>query len=55
MFLKFSSQNSIDLDVFTQCEALLSKSAESIVETVMRRDPHEVEYVQAVQEFVHPQ
>lgn len=34
-------------------KALFSKSAESVVEAVMRRDPHEVEYVQAVQEVVH--
>ena len=34
-------------------EALLSKSAESVVEAVIRRDPHEGEYVQAVQEVVH--
>ncbi|MCO5562018.1 hypothetical protein L7F22_015644 [Adiantum nelumboides] len=34
-------------------EALLSKSTESVVEAVIRRDPHEVEYVQAVQEVVH--
>lgn len=34
-------------------KALLSKSAESVVEAVIRRDPHEVEYVQSVQEVVH--
>ncbi|EFJ30781.1 hypothetical protein SELMODRAFT_90033 [Selaginella moellendorffii] len=34
-------------------KALLSKSAESIIETVIRRDPHESEYIQAVQEIVH--
>ena len=52
LFFEFSRQVLIYLDFFIQCEALLSKSAESIVEAVMRRDPHEVEYVQAVQEIV---
>ncbi|XP_057871072.1 uncharacterized protein LOC131077564 isoform X3 [Cryptomeria japonica] len=33
--------------------ALLCKSAESIVEAVIRKDPHEVEFIQAVQEIVH--
>jgi len=33
--------------------ALMSKTAGSIVESVLRRDPHEVEYIQAVQEVVH--
>ena len=31
----------------------MSKTAGSIVESVLRRDPHEVEYIQAVQEVVH--
>lgn len=34
-------------------KALMSKTAGSIVESVLRRDPQEVEYVQAVQEVVH--
>lgn len=34
-------------------KALLSKSAESIVEAVLRRDPFEGEFIQAVQEIVH--
>lgn len=33
--------------------AVLSKSAESILEAVIKRDPHELEYIQAVQEVVH--
>ena len=29
------------------------KSAGSILESVLRRDPHEVEFIQSVQEVVH--
>ncbi|KAJ7563344.1 hypothetical protein O6H91_03G106300 [Diphasiastrum complanatum] len=34
-------------------KALLSKSAESIIEAIIRRDPYEGEFIQAVQEVVH--
>ncbi|XP_010267041.1 PREDICTED: NADP-specific glutamate dehydrogenase-like isoform X1 [Nelumbo nucifera] len=34
-------------------KALMSKTAGSIVEAVLRRDPHEVEFIQSVQEAVH--
>ncbi|KAH7286751.1 hypothetical protein KP509_32G021200 [Ceratopteris richardii] len=34
-------------------KALLSKSSESVVDAVMRRDRNEHEYVQAIQELVH--
>uniref|UniRef100_A0A1D1Z0S3 glutamate dehydrogenase (NADP(+)) n=1 Tax=Anthurium amnicola TaxID=1678845 RepID=A0A1D1Z0S3_9ARAE len=34
-------------------KALMSKTAGSIVEAVLRRDPHELEYIQSVQEVVH--
>ncbi|CAN6456998.1 unnamed protein product [Victoria cruziana] len=34
-------------------KALMSKTAGSIVEAVLRRDPHEVEFIQSVQEVVH--
>ncbi|XP_008797874.1 NADP-specific glutamate dehydrogenase isoform X2 [Phoenix dactylifera] len=34
-------------------KALMSKSAGSILESVLRRDPHEVEFIQSVQEVVH--
>lgn len=33
--------------------ALMSKSASSVLESVLRRDPHEVEFIQSVQEVVH--
>ncbi|KAF8393493.1 hypothetical protein HHK36_021737 [Tetracentron sinense] len=35
------------------CEALMSKTAGSIVEAVLKRDPHEIEFIQSVQEAVH--
>lgn len=41
------------LMVDTNHVALLSKSAESILESVIKRDPHEGEFIQAVQEVVH--
>lgn len=41
----------IERPVFVK--ALMSKTAGSIVESVLRRDPHEVEYIQAVQEVIH--
>ncbi|KAJ6840663.1 NADP-specific glutamate dehydrogenase [Iris pallida] len=34
-------------------KACMSKTTGSIVESVLRRDPHEVEYIQSVQEVVH--
>jgi hypothetical protein len=34
-------------------EALMSKTAGSIVEAALKRDPHEVEFIQSVQEVVH--
>ncbi|KAJ8644961.1 hypothetical protein MRB53_006709 [Persea americana] len=34
-------------------KALMSKTAGSIIEAVLRRDPHELEFIQSVQEVVH--
>lgn len=34
-------------------EALMSKTAGSILEAVLKRDPHEVEFIQSAQEVVH--
>ncbi|KAF6171771.1 hypothetical protein GIB67_007292 [Kingdonia uniflora] len=34
-------------------KALMSKTAASIIEAVLRRDPHEIEFIQSVQEVVH--
>jgi glutamate dehydrogenase (NADP+) len=33
-------------------EAVMSKTAGSILEATLKRDPHEVEFIQAVQEVV---
>ncbi|XP_042457435.1 NADP-specific glutamate dehydrogenase-like isoform X1 [Zingiber officinale] len=41
----------VDRPVYVK--ALMSKSASSILESVLRRDPHEVEFIQSVQEVVH--
>lgn len=34
-------------------EALMSKTAGSIVEAALKRDPHEIEFIQSVQEALH--
>lgn len=34
-------------------EALVSKTAGSIIEATLKRDPHEAEFIQTVQEVVH--
>lgn len=34
-------------------QALMSKSAGSILESILRRDPHEVEFIQYVQDVIH--
>lgn len=34
-------------------EALMSKTAGSIVEAALKRDPHEIEFIQSVQESLH--
>lgn len=34
-------------------KALMSKTAGSIVEAALKRDPHELEFIQSVQEAVH--
>lgn len=39
--------------LFRLNEALMSKSAGSIVEGALKRDPNEIEFIQSVQESVH--
>lgn len=39
--------------LFPSIEALMSKTAGSIIEAALKRDPHEVEFIQSVQEAVH--
>lgn len=51
MASKDKSISSLERPIYVK--ALLCKSAESIVEAVIRKDPHEVEFIQAVQEIVH--
>ncbi|XP_042020852.1 NADP-specific glutamate dehydrogenase-like [Salvia splendens] len=41
----------VDKPIFVK--ALMSKTAGSIVEAALRRDPHEAEFIQSVQEVVH--
>lgn len=41
----------VDKSIYVK--ALTSKTAGSIIETVLRRDPHEAEFIQSVQEVVH--
>lgn len=38
---------------FSSIEALMSKTAGSIIEAALKRDPHEAEFIQSVQEAVH--
>ncbi|XP_072966810.1 uncharacterized protein [Typha angustifolia] len=51
MASKDKSQPVIERPVYVK--ALMSKTAASILESVLRRDPHEVEFIQSVQEVVH--
>ncbi|KAL5728864.1 glutamate dehydrogenase (NADP(+)) [Ranunculus cassubicifolius] len=41
----------VDKSIYVK--ALTSKTAGSIIETLLRRDPHEVEFIQSVQEVIH--
>ncbi|MCL7043935.1 hypothetical protein MKW94_015114 [Papaver nudicaule] len=41
----------VDKSIYVK--ALTSKSASSIIEAVLRRDPHESEFIQSVQEAIH--
>lgn len=40
-------------DGLTIMTALMSKSAGSIVEAALKRDPNELEFIQSVQEVIH--
>ncbi|XP_042461589.1 NADP-specific glutamate dehydrogenase-like isoform X2 [Zingiber officinale] len=48
-----SKDKVLHVDKPVYVKALMSKSASSILESVLRRDPHEVEFIQSVQEVVH--
>ncbi|XP_047338763.1 NADP-specific glutamate dehydrogenase isoform X2 [Impatiens glandulifera] len=51
--LQMASKDKIVVDKPIYVKALMSKTAGSIVEALLRRDPHEAEFIQSVQEVVH--
>ncbi|KAK6153604.1 hypothetical protein DH2020_013243 [Rehmannia glutinosa] len=51
--LQQASKEKLIVDKPIYVKALMSKSAGSIVEAALRRDPHEAEFIQYVQEVVH--
>ncbi|KAK4427301.1 NADP-specific glutamate dehydrogenase [Sesamum alatum] len=51
--LQQASKEKIIVDKPIYVKALMSKTAGSIVEAALRRDPHETEFIQSVQEVVH--
>ncbi|KVH97956.1 Glutamate/phenylalanine/leucine/valine dehydrogenase [Cynara cardunculus var. scolymus] len=51
--LQMASKDKIVADKPIFVKALMSKTAGSIVEALLKRDPHEAEFIQYVQEVVH--
>ncbi|BBG98878.1 Amino acid dehydrogenase family protein, partial [Prunus dulcis] len=51
--LQMASKDKIIADKPIYVKALMSKTAGSIVEAALKRDPHEVEFIQSLQEVVH--
>lgn len=51
--LQMASKEKVIVDKPIYVKALMSKTAGSIIEAALKRDPHEVEFIQAVQEVVH--
>ncbi|XP_028068664.1 NADP-specific glutamate dehydrogenase-like isoform X4 [Camellia sinensis] len=51
--LQMASKDKIIVDKPICVKALMSKTAGSIVEAALKRDPHEIEFIQCVQEVVH--
>ncbi|KAH6790134.1 Amino acid dehydrogenase family protein [Perilla frutescens var. frutescens] len=51
--LQQASKEKLIVDKPIYVKALMSKTAGSIVEAALRRDPHETEFIQSVQEMVH--
>ncbi|CAL5443851.1 unnamed protein product [Camellia sinensis] len=51
--LQMASKDKIIVDKPIYVKALMSKTAGSIVEAALKRDPHEIEFIQCVQEVVH--
>ncbi|KAK9665945.1 hypothetical protein RND81_14G148000 [Saponaria officinalis] len=51
--LQMASKDKIVVEKPIYVKALMSKTTGSIVEAALKRDPHEVEFIQSVQEAVH--
>ncbi|CAN1837004.1 NADP-specific glutamate dehydrogenase [Linum perenne] len=51
--LQMASKDKIVVDKPIHVKALMSKTAGSIIEAALKRDPNEVEFIQSVQEVVH--
>lgn len=51
--LQMASKDKIVVDKPIYVKALMSKTAGSIIEAALKRDPHEAEFIQSVQEAVH--
>ncbi|XP_028953758.1 uncharacterized protein LOC126612662 isoform X5 [Malus sylvestris] len=51
--LQMASKDKVVADKPIYVKALMSKTAGSIVEAALKRDPHEVEFIQSVHEVVH--
>ncbi|KAJ6711472.1 putative proteinDP-SPECIFIC GLUTAMATE DEHYDROGENASE 1-RELATED [Salix purpurea] len=51
--LQMASKDKIVVDKTIYVKALMSKTAGSIIEAALKRDPHELEFIQSVQEAVH--
>ncbi|CAN6827528.1 unnamed protein product [Brassica oleracea] len=51
--LQTASKDKINVDKPIYVKTLMSKSAGSIVEGALKRDPNEIEFIQSVQESVH--
>ncbi|EPS67225.1 hypothetical protein M569_07548, partial [Genlisea aurea] len=51
--LQQASKEKIIVEKPIYVKVLMSKTAGSIVEAVLRRDPHEAEFIQSIQEVVH--
>ncbi|KAK6911959.1 Glutamate/phenylalanine/leucine/valine dehydrogenase, dimerization domain, partial [Dillenia turbinata] len=51
--LQMVSKDKVVVDKPIYVKALMSKTAGTIVEAALKRDPHEVEFIQLVQEAVH--
>ncbi|KAG5627632.1 hypothetical protein H5410_012850 [Solanum commersonii] len=51
--LQMASKDKIVVDKPLYVKALMSKTAGSIIEAALKRDPHELEFIQSVQEVIH--